>query len=350
MKRYIFIVAAIVLATVSCSRTYDLGNGKNGQAIGFGSWTENLAKARTQGSSTFVSGDDFAVYGFTTKTGDVKTTVFDDIVVSYDGTDWTYSPARFWDPSTLQYTFYAVSPAAIGTAATVTPQTGEVASASITFGGADNDILVADKKEVLKANYGATVDLQFNHIASLVDLKVKKHADLGNATVAITSIGLSNIDNVGTFAVSNAYTDNHPVTTWTATASTGAYTNTSGVVKVTTLPTNVGTSGDLIINNLVAMPQAFRPNTDSSENIQQVTIAYTITDEAGNVSTYTPDAFNLALFDAVDDTDNDDTKVGGWEPGKHYTFYITINSNKIVFTGAITDWTTADPGYYYLLN
>ena len=347
MKRYIFIVAAIVLATVSCSRTYDLGNGNDGQAIGFGSWAENLTKARTQGSSTFVSGDDFAVYGFTTKTGDVKTTVFDDVVVSYDGTDWTYSPARFWDPSTLQYTFYAVSPAAIGTAATVTPQTGEVASASITFGGADNDILVADKKEVLKANYGATVDLQFNHIASLVDLKVKKHTDLGNATVAITSIGLSNIDNTGTFAVSDAYTSTHPVTTWTATASTGAYSNTSGVTSVT-LPSDVATDGsDFLINNLVAMPQTFRT---SGAAIQLVTIEYTIEDEDGNVSTYTPDPFQLALFDVVDDTDNEDTKVGGWEVGKHYTFYITINSNKIVFTGAITDWTTADPGYYYLLN
>jgi hypothetical protein len=347
MKRYIFIVAAIVLATVSCSRTYDLGNGNEGQAIGFGTWAETLTKARTQGSSTFASGDNFAVYGFTTKTGDVKTTVFDDVVVSYDGTDWTYSPARFWDPSTLQYTFYAVSPAAIGTAATVDPQAGTVASASITFGGADNDILVADKKEVLKANYGSTVTMQFNHIASLVDLKVKKHTDLGDATVAITSIALSNIDNVGTFAVSNAYTSTHPVTTWTATASTGAYDNTSGVTSVT-LPTDVATTGnDFLINNLVAMPQTFRT---SGAAIQLVTIEYTIEDEDGNVSTYTPDPFQLALFDIVDDTDNDDTKVGGWEVGKHYTFYITINSNKIVFTGAITDWTTADPGYYYLLN
>jgi len=346
MKRYIFIVAAIVLATVSCSRTYDLGNGNEGQAIGFGSWAETLTKARTQGSSTFASGDDFAVYGFTTKTGNVKTTVFDDVVVSYDGTDWTYSPARFWDPSTLQYTFYGVSPAAIGTAATVDPQTGTVASASITFGGADNDILVADKKEVLKANYGSTVTMQFNHIASLVDLKVKKHTDLGNATVAITSIALSNIDNVGTFAVSDAYTSTHPVTTWTASVSTGAYSNTSGVASVVTLPTDVGTSGDFLINNLVAMPQTFR----TSSTPQQVTIEYTIEDEDGNVSTYTPDPFNLALFDVVDDTDNDDTKVGGWEVGKHYIFYITINSNKIVFDAAITDWTTADPGYYYLLN
>ena len=344
MKRYIFIVAAIVLATVSCSRTYDLGNGNDGQAIGFGSWAENLTKARTQGTNTFVSGDDFAVYGFNN-----KTTVFDDVVVSYDGTNWTYSPARFWDPSTTQYTFFAVSPAAIGTAATVTPTTGEIASASITFGGADNDILVADKKEVVKADYGQTVDLQFNHIASLVDLKVKKHADLGDATVAITSIALSNIDNTGTFAVSDAYTSTHPVTTWTATASTGAYTNTSGVTSVT-LPSDVADDGsDFLINNLIVMPQTFRT---SGSAIQLVTIEYTIEDEAHNVSTYTPDPFQLALFDKGDNKVNDagDTFIGSWEPGKHYTFFITINSNKIVFTGAITDWTNTDNGYYYLLN
>jgi hypothetical protein len=347
MKRYILIVAVAATALVACTKTFDHNKGANeGLQIGFGTWTEQLTKVRTPGTGTFTNGDDFAVYGFTTKTGDVKTTVFDDVEVSFDGADWTYSPARFWDPSTLTYTFYAVSPAAIGTAATVDPKTGTIASASITFAGNDNDILVADKKEVAKANYGSTVTIQFNHIASLVDFKVKKHSDLGDATVAITSIALSNIDNTGTFAVSDAYTSNNPVTTWTATAHTGAYTNTNGVVSVGTLPNDVGTSGDIIINNLVVMPQTFR--TDA--NIQQVKIEYTIEDEDGNVSTFSPDPFNLALFDKVDDTDYYDTKVGSWEAGKHYTFYITINANKIVFTGAITEWTTADAGYYYLVN
>ena len=99
------------------------------------------------------------------------------------------------------------------------------------------------------------------------------------------------------------------------------------------------------INNLVAMPQDFR--TDS--NIQTVNIEYTIEDEASNVSTYTA-SFNLKLFDRTDDTGNNDVLIGGWEAGKHYTFYITIDAQKIVFTASITDWTTGTTGYNYLVK
>ena len=340
-KLMLFAVAALALA--SCSKTFDTGKSE-GSAIGFGTWAETLTK-RVQGSNTFTDGDNFAVYGFKTLAGPTKSTVFDDVVVSTtDGTTWTYSPTRYWDPAATSYTFFAVSPAAIGTAATVTPQTGEITSASITFAGNDNDILVADEKTVAKAKYGEDVEMQFNHIASLVDFKVKKHTNLGNATLAITSFGLSNIDNVGTFAV-NTYTSTHPDVEWTATAHAGAYSNTSGVTSVATLPTNVTTTGDFLINNLVAMPQTFR--TDS--NIQTVSIEYTITDEASNVSTYTS-SFNLKLFDKTDDTGNNDILIADWEAGKHYTFFITIDAQKINFTAAITDWTTAAAGYNYLVQ
>ena len=340
-KLMILAVAAIALA--ACSKTFDTKKSE-GAAIGFNTWTEQLTKVRTQGSSTFASGDDFAVYGYKEVTSPAsKTTVFDDVDVNYNGSAWAYTPARFWDQATDSYTFYAVSPTEVGTAATVAPQTGVIASASITFEGNDNDILVADEKTVAKADYGDDVAMVFNHIASLVDFKVKKHTNLGNATVAITSFGLSNIDNTGTFAV-DTYTSTHPDVVWTATAHTGAYSNTSGVTSVAALPTNVGTSGDFLINNLVAMPQTFR--TDS--NIQTVSIAYTITDEASNGSTFST-SFNLKLFDDVDDTDNTDTIIPGWVAGKHYTFYITINANKINFTASITDWTT-ESGYNYLVQ
>ena len=340
MKK-LMILAVAAIALVACSKTFDTGKSE-GAAIGFNTWAETLTKARTQGSSTFASGDDFAVYGYSLKDA-AKTTVFDDVDVNYDGTDWTYSPIRFWDQSKDSYTFYAVSPTAVGTAATIAPQTGVIASASITFAGNDNDILVADEKTVAKANYGENVAMVFNHIASLVDFKVKKHSNLGSATLAITSFSITNIDNTGTFAV-NTYTSTHPDVVWAASAHSGTYTNTSGVTSVAALPTAVGTTGDFLINNLVAMPQTFR--TDA--NIQTVNIAYTITDEASNVSTYTA-TFNLKLFDDVDDTDNEDTIIGGWVAGKHYTFYITIDAQKIVFTASITDWST-ESGYNYLVK
>ena len=344
MKRYITIVA-VAIAALSCSKTYDV-NPASRQEIGFGTWAENLSRARVQGSSTFASGDDFAVYGSKTVTSPSSTTtVFDDVTVSYDGSAWTYSNPRYWDASTDSYTFFAVSPAVVGTAATVTPNTGVISSASITFAGNDNDILVADKKTVEKAHYAETVALVFNHIASLVDFKVKKASGIGSDVLAITSFSITNIDNAGTFAVSDAYTSTHPVVTWTASAHAGDYDNTEGVTSVT-LPTDVSNSTpDFLINNLIAMPQTFRTSGDSK---QTVNIAYTITDGASNVSTFNA-SFDLKLFDNVEDTDNEDTLIAGWEAGKHYTFVITINANKIDFSASITDW-TAESGYNYLLN
>ena len=103
------------------------------------------------------------------------------------------------------------------------------------------------------------------------------------------------------------------------------------------------------------MPQVFRfDNYDgdddpSNDFIQTVNIAYTITDEASNVSTYTAD-FNLKLFDTTDDNGNNDILIGGWEAGKHYTFIITIDAQKIVFTASITDWVTPATVYNYLVK
>lgn len=343
MKKFL-ILSAAVLGAVACSNTYEVKPAPE-KAIGFGTWAETLTKARVQGSNDFTNGDDFAVYGFKVNSS-TNSTVFDDVVVSTtDGSSWTYSPVRFWDPTATSYTFYAVSPASVGTAGTVNPQTGEMTSAAITFAGNDNDVLVANKTAVLTANFNKTVEIKFNHIASLVDFKVKKHTELGNATLAITSFSISNIDNIGTFGVNDAYTDSKPVVTWSATAHAGIYSNTSGVTSVATLPAAVGTTGDFLINNLVAMPQTFRTDT----NIQTVSIDYTITDENSNVSTYST-SFNLKLFDDVDDKDNTDTIISEWEAGKHYTFFITINANKIDFTASINPWTADVSGYNYLIN
>lgn len=340
MKKYLIFVLAAAIATVSCSKSFEV-EPASGTAVGFGTWANVLTKARTAGSSTFVNGDDFNVYGFKTVSA-ANTTVFNGDAVSFDGTDWTYSDLRFWDPNASSYSFYAVSPA--GKIASADAQTGEFTSNSIAFAGNDNDVLVADKTVVPQADFNNPVNLSFNHAASLVDFKVKKHAEIAAATVAVTSFQLNNIDNVGTFSVNDAYTGSHPVVTWNPTAR-GAYSNTSGVTSVATLPDNVGTDGsDFLVNHLVAMPQTFR----TDENIQTVTIEYSIT-SGGDTVTNTA-TFNLKTFDNVDDKDNVDDIIGGWEGGKHYTFYITINANAIVFTASITDWVTPNNGYHYLLQ
>ena len=75
------------------------------------------------------------------------------------------------------------------------------------------------------------------------------------------------------------------------------------------------------------------------------------------VNTFNNKTYDLVLFDKVDyptDSDgdgdyNDDTPVGGWVAGVHYTYIITIDAEAINFTASMEPWGT-DNGYYYILN
>ena len=369
-KLMILAVAAITLA--SCSQTFEVKQ-HEGSAIGFGPWAETLTKARTQGSSTFAANDDFAVYGYKDMSNDSDPqTVFDDVVVSTtDGTTWTYSKPRFWDVNYDKYIFYAVSPADIGTGGTVNPQTGAITSASITFGGDDNDILVADKKQVDKgsapyfSNY-ATVPLVFNHVATLVDIKVKKAPSLHDATVTVSAFELGDIDNVGVLTVNNAYNSDifggtaGPVVSW-STDTRGTYGPAAGVNEVDISPpieitedtafnpTTPATpaASTFLINNLIVKPQVFRASDGS--NPQKITLTYKIEVDGSADVEYANCVLYLADFDFDDDADQLDSKVAQWMPGRHYTFFITLDAHKIDFSASITDW-TAVSGYHYLVN
>jgi len=340
-KLMLFAVAALALA--SCSKTFDTGKSE-GSAIGFGTWAETLTKARAAGASTFVSGDSFNVEGFKTLAGS-PVTVFDDVAVNYDGSKWAYENTRFWDSNATSYTFFAVS--SPNTALTFGAD-GKIAATAVTFAGNNNDILLANSVEVLPANYKSDVPvaLVFKHIGSLVDLKVKKSAGLNTAgaTVAITAVSLEKIDGAGKVAVTG-YSTNVPTVAWTELDGNTTYTNASGVTPVATLPTNVGTTGDDLINTLVVIPQTLA-------DTKILKISYTIKDAANNVNTFTDKEIKLNLFDTTENTTNGspDTPISSWEAGKHYVYTLTIDANTINFTGSITDWDTAINGYNYLVQ
>lgn len=339
MKKLI-ILAAAAIAAVACSRSFDTAPAKE-QAIGFGTWTDQLTKARAAGASAFVDGDSFNVEGFKTLSGS-PVTVFDDVTVSTtDGSTWTYDNTRFWDKNATGYTFFAVSSP---TTALTFAADGTIAATAVTFSGENNDILLANQVDVVPANFTNTpVALQFKHIGSLVDLKVKKSAGLNtaNATVAITAVTLEKIDGAGKVAVTE-YTSKVPTVAWTELDGNTTYGITSGVVDCT-LPTDVGITGDDLINTLVVIPQALA-------DAKILKISYTITDAAGNVNTYSNVEVKLNKFDGDDDTENGPSDfITSWEAGKHYIYTLTIDANTINFSGEITDWTTVN-GYHYLLN
>jgi len=356
------------LATIACSRTYDV-KPEAQQEIGFGTWAETMTKARTAGADSFTNGDTFNVYGYNTN-GSGTVIFTGDEVSTTNGTTWTYSPLRFWDPTASFYFFYAISPSGVSLAATPVAtdlaKSGLFASGDITFSGADNDILVANQKKVAKASYSSDpVALVFNHITSKVDFFVKKDATLGssgaNATVKITSAQLVDVSSVGSFTVKN-YTDEKPVLDatygWTpkgtkASYPSSAYTTETEVPAATTYSgvtagTTTGTVANLFGENayFVLMPQ------DLSSATQKLSIAYTITTgTAPNQATtaYTA-SIPLMSFVNADKTDNDADKIQSWAPGKHYKYTLTIGANAINFSATITSWGDAVTGYHYLLQ
>ena len=376
MKKLLIIAAAALLAA-ACAKTYEVKE-TTPPAIGFGTWTETLTKATNHDptSASFGANDNFSVYGHKTLSSG-SSVVFKGTTVSYNGTAWTYSPKRFWDNSATQYVFYAVSPAGLVTSATQSSNafTGTL-SGSATFDG-NTDVLVAAEKTV--TTYTSAVDLKFHHIASLLDLKVRKTNDLELGTedennyikVEITSISLSQIDATGTFTI-DQYTGENKVpgkasgSIWStnSTASKATYTNANGYAPVSTLPDDIpavseGSSSDLI-SKLVVMPQTFRTEYASAategNTDQTVTIAYNIkVCESGTLTTSAYSAsFDLKEFDDTGastgyDTNTEANYIASWQPNKHYIYLITIGANAITFTASIQAWdTTTINGYHYL--
>lgn len=366
MKRYIFLVAAVALATVSCSKTYDTNRNAEGMPISMSTWRSPLTRAPL---TAFAVNSEFDVFGYKWKgtVGDQnnKTTVFDgiDVKQTSDGV-WEYAginsqTMRYWDPAFAGYTFFAAYPKDILT--TKPAQTGLFVSNPLTYDGANEKLLIAQKTIVVNDDFGKTVQLHFKHCGALVDFKFKKHSDLEKAVVNVTSFSLANIKTAGSFEVASYDGSNNPVGAevsdvaglgWTpsgavnATPAAAPYLNNAGVSLAANTGTDTGTAGALI-SDLVVMPQKLL----SGDGSQTFTIAYTITDENSQVNTYAPAAIEIGKFDNNNDTDNDDTKISAWMPGVHYTYYITINANKIVFSAQVDPWVTTDAtGYYYLLN
>lgn len=378
MKRYILIVAAVALATVSCSRHYDV-NTPDPQAIGFGTWAEQLTKARAITEGAFGNGDSFNVFGSKTLSGE-QSVVFNGDVVTNESGDWTYSPARFWDPLATQYVFFAISPSGFisgldATAKQTAAKTGVFTTDALAFSGTvGDDIMIAKKTTVTPSGgaYSNPVTLDFQHAASLLDVKVKKSYSLKDATVAITSIKLENIVNKGTLSVSSYVTTdgddlNKPVlaiSNWTPASSEPTTTFTGTPTSAAPVTLNQygyeSVSGEALSGtanyfwqNFVVMPQTLVAANGS--NPQQIKISYTITTTVGEVTTFTDKVVAFSAFDITDDKTNNGTPAvaaeAGWNPNTHYIYTLTLDANKIEFAATITPWaTTSVNGYHNLIN
>lgn len=348
MKKAVFLATA-ALSLVACGKTY-LDEPVAQNPIGFNTWNDVMTKAV---KTEFAANDEFDVFGFKWNSEPSATaTVFDDVDVKYDGTSWSYSPLRFWDSNYANYTFFAAYPKDQLT--TKPAQTGLFVSKELTYNGTDEVLLVAQKKDVVKDDYGKDVQLKFKHVGSLVDIKVKKHSDITAAKVEVTSIELSGIKTTGIFTVGSYDSNSNPVGTWAPTSTTNTAVDpfVSNTTVTLAKDNGVGTTNAAgLLSNLVLMPQ----NLAKTEG-PKITISYTITTgESGSedVITFENKDIFFGEFDKSEEGEsekaNKDPRISAWMPGVHYTYYITINANAITFTASIDSW-NEETGHYYLVK
>ena len=373
MKK-IMILAAVAIAAVACSRTYDIAPASD-QAIGFNTWSDVMTKARATANdnTAFQSGDAFDIYGFKT-VGSTNSVVFDgdDVTATVSGSSvtWDYTPHRFWDPAASSYTFFAVLPA--NQLATADAETGLFVSNDISFNDPtnfSNDILVADKNVVNGSSstssapfsYTNPVQIQFNHVASSVDLFVKQDNKLGNAVVKVTALSLLKIHNSGHFTVSG-YSSNIPTVTWDenstpSTLNSGEYvvldaSSDSDDVPVTGKTTYDNHSASSTTGDAAAIFQGyvFMPQTISA-GVQQIKLSYTIQVGSETPNVYTDVVIDIRDFMTTDTDNNSGTNITSWAPKTRYIYTMTIGANAIEFTASVKNWEATDVnGYQYLLN
>lgn len=394
MKKLMILATCAAIAAVACTKIHEVTPVTQGPEIGFGTWTNTMTKAPR--TSTFVNGETFAVYGTKTTASVTKGVVFKNQAVTYasSGDAWSYNPIRYWDPTATNYTFYAVMPSTVSLAAeTATddyPKSGIFKSNEITFAAPPatitnldpNDILVADeysRDPVAGVLPTGPVQLTFNHIASLIDVKVKKDAALpATATLSITAAELRNIRTKGTFEVKSYNNTTHkPVIGTTAagwepdaTPTTGTYISNATlpmeVTNKTTYNTVTGVAGDTtdsaetpatvvvptglqsLFTQFVLMPQALNPES----NKPKLYIAYDIiTSTSPEVKTSYTKEILLTDFVVTDNINNPAPSAStAWVPGVHYTYTLTINAKAITFEAQVADWTDNVNGYHYLVQ
>lgn len=146
----------------------------------------------------------FNVFGYYTKEP-VTNTVFNNVRVTKDGSDWTYDNARYWIPG-ADYKFFAYS---CGKETQEGEDACENVNASLNDGnfviteficddGHQHDLIFATAEVTGQEDGNVNVPLQFGHILSKIKAKFTNEFP-DEYTVKISDVKVTNIRNIGNY-------------------------------------------------------------------------------------------------------------------------------------------------------
>lgn len=183
MKKSFLMLGVAAMALASCTNEEVLNVAEN-RAIGFDAFVGKPTKA----VMTDEAFREFSVFGGYEGSLD---NVFDNQKVSStDGTNWTYSPTKYWTEGKT-YTFQAYSPSAAAGSAT---ENGVNFSGFVADG--ETDLLVSNVA-TMKGSDADPISLTFRHILSLIDFQFS--TDINGANITISDLTVNALPNTGTY-------------------------------------------------------------------------------------------------------------------------------------------------------
>ena len=253
--------------------------------------------------------------------------------VEYDGSSYTYSPARFWPPSSTKLSFWAYCPydasadlLAAGTPSTTyTKSTPNLPDIRFTVDGYTDVMYSNLVTNQTYASNGGVVPLTFNHALSLVDVYAQKDDSSDHFTVELNSVRFDGL--YGTAILQNS---NWQWYSWSGERRN--YSAWSGNREL------VHNSPTLLTNTpetkLMLIPQSL--SNDACRLHLEFTLTYTTHDDEldEDVEHVVPTSRDVYLRDVF--AGLADVK---WTENAHYALTINISPNKpILFTVSWTAW------------
>ena len=382
MKKSILFLATSAIVFVGCSENDAIKeNVSNDTPIAFTSYAQSATKATENNGKTYSwelkdHHSDFYVYGYKT-VGTTITKVFDKQLVEWNKpalttADWNYTPARYWDKAASQYYFYAAAPK--DEEWTLNANTAAVDDDYFTYASyslSDHDatltgnayvesfnasrakavdLMIADKCPW--TNLGATVNLQFIHILSRLNVLIKRGDNLdANDVVTLLDFKVFKMYNEGSF-------DEHLATAVNTTPGINTrWTDQTGTVDYTAaneanIVVGNGTTKQYILQSLV-VPQnivwkSIKPDGSDATTSAAPQAYFMIKYKIAN-NTWTGDKeetyegyYNLAAaFGATaDDTSTNDKKEDeiSFTEGWQNNLTLIINPDKIEFDAKVSEW------------
>lgn len=208
MKSKYLAVALSAVALVACNNE-DVLEVNQGRGISFQVATEASTRAQATTTSNI---DEFMVWGFTQE--DPAKTLMEDLSVTKDGDDWTYTGTIFWPAAPVD--FYSISPEPVNgkvSEGTVSIESNaqKITGFTVNTNQEDQvDLLYAVNIGEKKADHEATpVSINFRHALSQIVFKAKNTNK--NLKVIVKGVKIANIKKAGDFTYPNTTTSG-PVT------------------------------------------------------------------------------------------------------------------------------------------